>query len=168
VRLSSVQNIKVGIEDSGITFRTIETDSVSSCHFILIDGKCDETPFAYLSHSAKIYEQNNAKKTLVELIEKIVRNINEYNTKNGNSHFKIIETTDLRLFVGGGVDDPNDMIRKAFSLLNDVNMNIQEELPKARKHRKACKHLLNNLQGKINILPTTTYLISDKDETQGK
>jgi hypothetical protein len=62
-----------------------------------MDGKCNEAPFAYLSHSAEIYEKGSEQQTLVKLIKTIVRNIDRYNTRSNNKHFEVVETNDLRL-----------------------------------------------------------------------
>jgi hypothetical protein len=40
--------------------------------------------------------------------------------------FDILETTNLRLFVGGGVHNEDDQIREAFSLLNNTIIDIKK------------------------------------------
>jgi len=39
----------------GISFKSIETNGVSSCHFGLITGLINEKRFGYLSHRATEY-----------------------------------------------------------------------------------------------------------------
>jgi hypothetical protein len=79
VRLSSNKNVKVGADAFGITFATIETDSVSSCHFVLIDGQINKEPFGYLSHSSREPQDDDPKETLIKLFQTILDNIDRYN-----------------------------------------------------------------------------------------
>ncbi len=49
--------------------------------------------------------------------------IKEYISQTGNE-FKIHETSDLRLLIGGSVNDDIHMIRQGFLLLNNETINI--------------------------------------------
>jgi hypothetical protein len=75
-------HVEVKQDKHNITFFTIETKSISSCHFILINEQLDEKPFGYLSHSCFIYQPTKtAEKTLVDLIKTIIKNIDSYNNR---------------------------------------------------------------------------------------
>ncbi len=39
----------------GISFKSIKTNAVTSCHFVLINGLINEKCFGYLSHRATEY-----------------------------------------------------------------------------------------------------------------
>jgi hypothetical protein len=67
------------MKNYGITESTIATNSISSCHVILIDGEVKGTPFAYLSHYSNIYQKShNEESALVDSI----KNIREYQPKH--------------------------------------------------------------------------------------
>ena len=130
----------------------------------MIDGEVKGTPFTYLSHYSPIYPPpHNQESTLVDLIETISKHIHEYEPKDNQQKIHLLETTKLRLIVGGGVDDDNDLIREGLSLLNDNNINIIRKFEN-KEHR----YLHSNLKGKVTIMQTITYPVPDEDEDKSK
>ncbi|CAF5111678.1 unnamed protein product [Rotaria magnacalcarata] len=80
-----------------------------------------------------------------------------------NVEFEIHEIKITRLIVAGGVDDDKGFIRDGFLLINTGHVTIIDK--PSQNHRK---HLWNELRGKISIIPSITYLLSDDDEDRGE
>ncbi|CAF3834677.1 unnamed protein product [Rotaria magnacalcarata] len=162
-RTTAGGHVIVPDEAYGITYKSIETDSVSSCHFILIDGQVKKQPFAYLSHYSIEYEgkEYGALQAAVDIINSIAENMITF-AATTNVEFEIHEIKITRLIVAGGVDDDKGFIRDGFLLINTGHVTIIDK--PSQNHRK---HLWNELRGKISIIPSITYLLSDDDEDRG-
>jgi len=121
----------VEFESFNISYSTIETDGVSSCHFILINGTINKKPFAYVSHSSEEYHRRrySPQQILTHVIKKIISNIRKFNSKKTpTEQFEVLQTTDLRLLIGGGVDDGINIIQEGLLLLNNNIVNIKYQL----------------------------------------
>ncbi len=143
-------------ESFNISYSTIETDGVSNCHFILINGTINKKPFAYVSHAPKDYHRRlySPQQILIHVIKKIINNIRKFNSKKPpTDQFEVLQTTDLQLLIGGGVDDGINIIQEGLLLLNNNIVNIKYQLQDPQY-----KHLYENLRGKVTTIPPITYL----------
>lgn len=155
-------NVVVPEDNYGITGMTIETDSVSSCHFILIGGETEEQPFAYLCHDSFQYDQEpDARSTALRIIKKIIHDIYQITPQPQKVKLFITNIKIIRVIVAGGVSTGPDLIRSGLSLINAGKINISED-------KQDESHLYKELQGKIFIIPSQTYLLSDEDEDLGE
>ncbi|CAF1023028.1 unnamed protein product [Adineta steineri] len=123
------KHIDVDIESFGITYSTITTNGVSSCHFILIDGEFEGQQFSYLSHSSIECEEESGDidTTLAEDIDQIVENFEEHNESNEGSQILIDKIKINKILVGEGVDDNINLIPKSLLLLNDMEFNTAKK-----------------------------------------
>ncbi|CAF2844452.1 unnamed protein product [Rotaria sp. Silwood2] len=97
--------VNVDQEEANITFSKIATQSISSCHVILIDGQYKDDAFAYLSHSSRDYEPLSTLTTeeaLSEIIKHIVDKIADYNKLNQEEQLNILKTKINTVLVAGG------------------------------------------------------------------
>jgi hypothetical protein len=150
----------------GLSFTSIETNGISSCHFVLITSFVNEKRFGYLSHRATEY---NSLYTELEALQDIFRiildDINAYNTKDrrdDNTSLKINCFQHLRMVIGGGVDDEKNLNRKCVMMLNDPTINLEEEL-----ENKDYECLYEKLKNNVIILPPLTYLLNNDNEDEG-
>jgi hypothetical protein len=150
----------------GISFKSIETNAVSSCHFVLITGLINEKRFGYLSHRATEYNSSCTKlKALRHIFQTILEDINAYNTTNhldDETSLNINHFQHLTMVIGGGVDDEENLNRKCVMMLNDSTINLGEKLK-----NKDYKCLYEKLKNNLIILPPVTYLSNNDDEDEG-
>jgi len=150
----------------GISFKSIETNGVSSCHFVLITDLIDEKRFGYLLHRATEYDSSYTKLEALQAIFRIIlEDINSYNTKynsDDQTALNIDHVQHLRMFIGGGVDDEKNLNRKCVMMLNDPTINLEK---KCEKNDYKC--LYAKLKNNVIILPPVTYLLNNDNEDEG-
>jgi len=149
----------------GISFKSIETNGVSSCHFVLITGLINEKRFGYLSHRATEYNSSDTKlKALRDIFRIILEDINTYNTTNNlddQTSLNINRFQHLRMVIGGGVDGEKNLNRKCVMMLNDPAINLEEQFKE-----KDYKCLYEKLKNNVIILPPVTYLLNNDNEDE--
>jgi hypothetical protein len=150
----------------GISFKSIETNGVSSCHFVLITGLIDEERFGYLSHRATEYDSSYTKlEALQAIFQTILDDINSYNTEykpDDQTALNIDDVQHLRMLIGGGVDDEKNLNRKCVMMLNDPTINLEEQF-----ENNDYKCLYKKLKNNVIILPPVTYLVNNDNEDEG-
>lgn len=163
VRFDLGTDVTVSMPNYNFTAALIKTNAVSTCHFILIDGKVDDKPFAYLSHSPFEFDSSNCNErdALIDLIMTITEHIIGEDGEEKKFPFNILKTKDLRLLVGGGEMGGVNLIRQGFALLN--NTNFYHQFPD-----RSSQHLFNNLKNNVIIFPPITYLMPDDEENEGQ
>jgi hypothetical protein len=80
VRFPPKSCVVIDMDSWRITNGSIKTDSVSSCHFILIKGQQNQQPFAHLYHTSWSFEQqahDDAAETLASIIKTTVWQMKE-------------------------------------------------------------------------------------------
>ncbi len=98
------------------------------------------------------------------MIETIIEKIQSLNKLNKlNEPFDIFQTTNLQIFIGGGVDDDINLIRQGLLLLNQNTIDVSEQL-----RDRQCEHLYQNLRGKLKMIPPITYLESNPESDDGE
>jgi hypothetical protein len=150
----------------GISFKSIETNGVSSCHFVLITGLIDEERFGYLSHRATEYDSSYTKlEALQAIFQTILDDINSYNTEykpDDQTALNIDDVQHLRMLIGGGFDDEKNLNRKCVMMLNDPTINLEEQF-----ENNDYKCLYKKLKNNVIILPPVTYLVNNDNEDEG-
>jgi hypothetical protein len=153
--------------ENNISYTTIGSDDLSTCTFILVVGNVHDHPFAYLSHYPEFYDQSQhtPTSTLVGLINKISRNIGELIQQPAPNHHNpptVTDLTNLQVFTGGGAEEDPDLVRDAFTLLNNDDHNIQHHVS-----GPSSAHIYQQLKSKAKILKSTTCFASDDDGSRG-
>ena len=159
-------DIDVAQEDYGFSYTSIQTDSVSACAFVLIDGYIKQSPFCYLSHSSKIPESQriSLQEILAASIQRLTKRLIKYfGIEPLSEEIKAINK--LRLFVGGCAVGEDDRIIKSFSLLNN-KFNI-DEMKKLIKNTDVI-HICEQLLGSVIRTEPVTFVMSPEDEAKGK
>jgi hypothetical protein len=157
----------VDFRENKISFSTIGTDSVSSCTCILVIGNLKNRSFAYLSHYPECFEppEDTTISTLVYFIEQISGNIERAIKKeqppSDNREFQVDDLNNLQVLMGGHTEEERDLIREAFTLLNQPDCNIEDLF-----HKPSSKHVYQQLKCKGTILSPTTLLLSDDEEDE--
>ena len=150
----------VDMEDYRFSYSEVETDALSTCLGLLLDGSTENQEFCALSHSSKIYERNkndDPKDLLIDLMQKLKSFMIE--------HLKIASIKRLKLLVVGGIVGENVVTRKAFSLLNaDINLNEFKKLTKDTDEI----YLLTILKNSVQIIKPITFAMTDDEELKGK
>ncbi|CAF3692755.1 unnamed protein product [Adineta steineri] len=159
------KHIDVDIESFGITYSTITTNAVSSCHFILIDGEFEGQQFSYLSHSSIECEEESGDidTTLAEAIDQTVENFEEHNESNEGSQILIDKIKINKILVGGDVDDNINLIPKLLLLLNDMEFNTEKMIT-----NKFNQRLYRESKGNILVIRSITYFFSDDEDNEGE
>lgn len=151
----------VDFQENAISYTTIGTDSISSCTFVLVTDNFRDRSFAYLSHYPESFEppRHTATSTLVYSIDQISANVKDLVTPKDSSseeqEFKINELNNLQILVGGGVEEERDLIREAFTLLNNFNCDVGNLL-----ENQSSKYLYQQLKCKATrTVKTFIYLL---------
>jgi hypothetical protein len=151
----------VGFQEDKISYTTVGSDSLSSCTFVLVVGNLQHHSFAYLSHYPEYLEipTNTPTSTLLYFIDQISLNIEGHINKKpplNSQQLQINDLNNLQLLIGGGTEEKRDLIREAFTLLNNPNHNIQHllKLPPS-------KYIYQYLRCKAIILNPITVLLSN-------
>ncbi|CAF3744145.1 unnamed protein product [Rotaria sp. Silwood1] len=164
-RFPSDGSVKVDMGGFGISFKSIETNAVSSCHFVLITGLIYKKRFGYLSHRATEYNSSSNKlKALQDIFRIILEDINSYNSKDREDEQTSLNINDfqhLKMVIGGGVDDEKNLNRKCVMMLNDPTINLEEKLK-----NENYKSLYAKLKNNVIILPPVTYLLNNDNEDE--
>ncbi|CAF0978921.1 unnamed protein product [Rotaria sordida] len=164
-RFPSDGNVEVAMGSFGISFKSIETNGVSSCHFVLITGLINKKRFGYLSHRVTEYNSSDTKlNALGDIFRIILEDINRYNTidqLDDQTSLNINDFQHLRMVIGGGVDDEKNLNRKYVMMLNDPTINLEEKFI-----NEDYKGLYEKLKNNVIILPPVTYLLNNDNEDE--
>ncbi len=148
-----------------VGFHIVKTYSLSTCTFIFLMGEINGKTIGYISHSPIVYQQPfTPTTTTASLTNDICYNINEYLDKypefNGAKSSNI---TNINIVIGGGGVVKPDYFRDGFLLINKAQNNIRNHLTIFGSHE-----LFQQIKHHLKILPSITFILSDKDENEGK
>ena len=130
-------------------------------------GNLKNRSFAYLSHYPECFEppEDTPISTLVYFIEQISDNIEREIKKekppSNDREFQVDDLNDLQVLMGGQTEEEKDLIREAFTLLNQSDCNIENLFKKP-----SSKHIYRQLKCQATILSPTTLLLSDDEEDE--
>lgn len=158
--------IDIDMGEHHISYSYIETDSLSTCLGILIDGIIEDKKFCYLWHTPELDEEHDDDicDLLIYLLKKIVDHLKEDLKMNSlSSQPNIIKN--LTLLIAGDAIDEHLLTRQAYALLNQ---NIDIDLTEESKKNIDVIHLFKELQNNVIIIPPVTYVLSDDVEDEGK
>ncbi|CAM4944735.1 unnamed protein product [Rotaria socialis] len=106
----------------------IHTDSIATCHVLLLDGLYYVVPFAYMHHNSYAIATNgianDLKSLLGSLMDKLCTSVGNIMKKP----IKLKNFNDLRLFIFGGAIYEEDHEREAYSLLINPSASMYEHL----------------------------------------
>jgi len=120
-----IDNADLTMEESNISFTTIGSNALSSCHFFLIVGTINHKKFCYLSHSSRLYDEtNDQQKTAANIIRDTKWNIQPLHIHRPKEHprpINFLNMKNLKLLVGGGgIDDGSqNLIQQSLESIND-------------------------------------------------
>lgn len=169
-----IDNTDLDMEEANISFTTIGSNGLSSCHFFLLVGTINQKKFCYLSHSSLSYDtESDSTKTAINIINDIkcnIKNLHIYRPKEHPRQINISNMKNIKLFVGGGGGGGADeilrnLIEESLKLINDEKRN---------KHMQNLgidyeeNLLIQNLYQKIHILPPITYILKDQTEEESE
>ncbi|CAF1177945.1 unnamed protein product [Rotaria sordida] len=168
IRIIPDVDVEVDFDRCDISYTTIGTTSLSSCTFILVTGNVDTIQFAYLWHTP--LTDDPATPTAVSLLEFILKRISNEVTDlillKPPKKMKTLECEqikNLQILTGGSVDCTPDLLREAFLMLNNQNVNIEIE-----RWSKWSQYYYYSLKNKVTILSPVTFLIFDEEENEGR
>jgi leucyl-tRNA synthetase len=124
-----IDNEDLNTEEANISFTTIGSNSLSTCHFFLIVGTINQKNFCYLSHSSQSYDEAfTPEQTAANIINNIKCNITILHIQRPNEHprqINISNMKNIKLFVGGGDVDKKsqNLIEESVKLINDEKYN---------------------------------------------
>jgi hypothetical protein len=163
IRSSNSRN--VDFERHHISYSDIDTDSLSTCIGLLLDGSIGNQSFCFLSHSSKIdeYKDDDLKYLLVRLLAKLA-----YCLKKDfgmNSSLESYAVNNLKLLIVGGAIDEHILTRKAFSLMNaDVELRVIRQIT----NDDDVIYLFKKLKNSVKIIEPVTYVTPTHDEHAGE
>ncbi|CAF1482423.1 unnamed protein product [Rotaria sordida] len=155
--------------ECNITYSTIATAALSTCHFYLIVGLLNEKQFAYLLHTSLGYGSLNgsttiAKEIVKNIIQDIVRDINflhQYRPVEHKDKIEISNMNHLKMLIDGGATLEQDSIQEALLLLNDDQSNIRIQTLLEQDDEKL---LVQKLYKAVKVLSPITFLLDDINE----
>ena len=118
------------MEDFNISFTTIGSNALSSCHFFVIVGIINEKKFCYLSHSSVSYDkESDPNKTAINIIDQIknnIKNLHIYRPKEHPKEINIRNLKNIKMYVGGGGTDEisTNLLETSLQLINNEQENI--------------------------------------------
>ncbi|CAM4966707.1 unnamed protein product [Rotaria socialis] len=121
-------DVYVSMDEYDISYTTIGTRSTGPCFFFLLDFLTNDEQCCYLYHYNFPFDESEltVENVLVQYLD-IIWNSLKYSIERKIVSSEVLEKTKIsnfKLVVGGGDTTDGQLLRKAFSLLNNDEMNI--------------------------------------------
>ncbi|CAF1315479.1 unnamed protein product [Rotaria sordida] len=161
-------DVEVEFDKWNISYTTIGTTALSSCRFILVTGHVDQVPFVYLWHTPLTNGDDTPTALLMLnfILERISNDIFRFisskppPSQTMKQQLTPQQITNLKVLTGGSIKINHDLVRDAFIILNDQNVNVETE-----RMSPWAKYFYDSLKNKVTILAPVTFLVSnDSDE----
>ncbi|CAF1466051.1 unnamed protein product [Rotaria sordida] len=168
IRLMPDVDVEVEFDKWNISYTTIGTTALSSCRFILVTGHVDQVPFVYLWHTPLTNGDDTPTALLMLnfILERISNDIFRFisskppPSQTMKQQLTPQQITNLKVLTGGSIKINHDLVRDAFIILNDQNVNVETE-----RMSPWAKYFYDSLKNKVTILAPVTFLVSnDSDE----
>ncbi|CAF3396003.1 unnamed protein product [Rotaria sp. Silwood2] len=146
----------------GVSETSIYTDCVASCHFLLMDGRYNGIPFAFMDHNPFPITRKNPSEDLKLLLTSLLSKLTKKLPKHKRKPFMIKKLKDLCLLVGGGTVSGTIHEREAYSLLRNPNKFIHDRLKLILEDKYV--YLFNELHHRTVIINPVVFETSDDDD----
>jgi len=134
-------------------------------NFFLLTGIYQGQPFAYLDHDVSHYGEEVLDVLYSEL--DFIAGKLEKDLIGSSSSETLADLNNIYLILGGGQRQPYDILRHAFSLMINPDVNAQNQA-KAYFANTNVNILYDKLVKNVIILKSVSYVMTDPEETEAK